>query len=125
LGTGFLTGTIAADSNFDSATDLRATFPRFRPEAMKANQVVVDLLRQIAARKNATPAQMALAWLLAKKPWIVPIPGMNKTAHLDENLSAVDITLTNDNLRDIDSAFSGITVRGARLSPEHMALLDR
>jgi aryl-alcohol dehydrogenase-like predicted oxidoreductase len=124
LGTGFLTGKVAADSKFDSATDLRATFPRFTPEAMKANQAIVETLRQIAVRKNATPAQLALGWLLAQKPWIVPIPGMNKPEHLDENLRAADIELTPDDLREIDNTFSKLTVQGGRLSSEHMALID-
>ena len=110
---------------FDSITDLRATFPRFTPEARKANQAVVDLLSDIARRKNSTPAQIALAWLLAQKPWIVPIPGTRKLERLDENLGAVEIELTSDDLREIDSAFVKITVQGARLSDDHMKLIDR
>jgi aryl-alcohol dehydrogenase-like predicted oxidoreductase len=110
---------------FDSNTDLRATFPRFTPEARKANRAVVDLLRRFAERKNATPAQINLAWLLAQKPWIVPIPGTRKLAHLEENLGAAEIELTSADLREIESAFAKITVQGARLSEEHMQLIDR
>ncbi len=125
LGQGFLTGKINATTTFDSSTDLRATFPRFTQEARKANQAVVDLLRKIAERKKATPAQIALAWLLAQKPWIVPIPGTRKLEHLEENIGAAEIELTSDDLREIDRAFSKITVQGARLSEEHMKLIDR
>jgi aryl-alcohol dehydrogenase-like predicted oxidoreductase len=110
---------------FDSVSDLRATFPRFTPEARKANWPVVDLLASIAAKKKATPAQIALAWLLAQKPWIVPIPGTRKLEHLKENLGAVNVQLTPDDLREVESGFSQVTVHGARLSPEHMALIDR
>lgn len=124
LGTGFLTGTLKADTTFDSATDLRATFPRFTPQAMRANMAVVDMLRHLGAHKNATPAQMALAWLLARKPFIVPIPGMNAIAHLDENLGAAGVHLSTDDLAQIDGAFAQLAVLGQRLPPEHMALLD-
>ncbi len=124
LGQGFLTGTIDATTTLDSSSDLRATFPRFSPEARKANLAVVDLLNNIAGRKNSTPAQIALAWLLAQKPWIVPIPGTRNLKHLDENLRAAEIELTSDDLRAIDSAASKITVQGARLSEEHMKLID-
>jgi aryl-alcohol dehydrogenase-like predicted oxidoreductase len=125
LGQGFLTGKVNAAMTFDSAADLRATFPRFTPEAMKANQPVLDLLGSIAARKNVTPAQIALAWLLAQKPWIVPIPGTRKLARLDENLGAPNVTLTSDDLREIESVFSKIKVQGARLSEAHMSLIDK
>jgi len=125
LGQGFLTGKVAAPMTFDSNTDLRATFPRFTPEARTANMAVVDLLKEIARRKKATPAQIALAWLLAQKPWIVPIPGTRKLERLEENLGAVEVTLTSADLREIDSAFSKITVQGARLSEDHMKLIDR
>jgi aryl-alcohol dehydrogenase-like predicted oxidoreductase len=125
LGQGFLTGKIDANTTFDSSSDLRATFPRFTPEARKANLAVVDLLRDIARRKNSTPAQIALAWLLAQKPWSVPIPGTRKLDRLDENIGAVEVELTSSDLREIDSAFSKITVQGARLSEEHMELIDR
>lgn len=118
LGRGFLTGKIDANATFDSS-DFRNTLPRFTPEARKANQALVDLLGQIARRKNATPAQLALAWLLAQKPWIVPIPGTRKLERLDENIGAVAIELNDDDLREIDSAASEITVQGARY-PEEM-----
>jgi aryl-alcohol dehydrogenase-like predicted oxidoreductase len=124
LGQGFLTGTVDATLVFDS-TDLRRTFPRFTPENRKANRSVADLLSDVAARKEATSAQIALAWLLAQKPWIVPIPGTTKLEHLEENLRALEIELTPADLREIESAFSKIRVQGARLSEEHMALIDR
>ena len=113
LGRGFLTGKIDENTTFDS-TDFRNIVPRFTPEARKANQVLVDLVRTIAERKNATPAQIALAWLLAQKPWIVPIPGTTKLHRLEENIAAVDIELTPDDLREINEATSKITVQGAR-----------
>ncbi len=125
LGQGFLTGKVDATTTFDSNFDLRAVFPRFTPEARKANQPVVELLSKIARRKKATSAQIALAWLLAQKPWIVPIPGTRNLEHLDENLGAADIELTADDLGEIDSAFSKITVQGTRLPEEHMKLIDR
>jgi aryl-alcohol dehydrogenase-like predicted oxidoreductase len=123
LGLGFLTGKIDATTSFVKS-DFRATFPRFSGEARKANQTLVDLLRTIAKRKKATPAQIELAWLLAQKPWIVPIPGTTKLKHLDENLGALAVELTSDDLREIDSASSKITVQGARLPEEHMNLID-
>ena len=119
LGKGFLTGKIDENTSFDSS-DFRNIVPRFTPEARKANQALVDLFRQIAERKKATPAQIALAWLLAQKPWIVPIPGTTKLHRLDENLGAVEIELTPADLRDIDAAASKITVQGARY-PERLA----
>jgi aryl-alcohol dehydrogenase-like predicted oxidoreductase len=125
LGQGFLAGKVDATMTFDSNSDLRATFPRFTPEARKANMAVVDLLKEIARRKKATPAQIALAWLLAQKSWIVPIPGTRKLERLEENLGAAEIKLTSADLREIESAFSKITVHGARLSEDHMKLLDR
>src|ERR1700704_5836925 len=118
LGKGFLTGKIDESTTFDSS-DFRSTLPRFTPEALKANQALIDLLGQIAQRKKATPAQIALAWLLSQKPWIVPIPGTTKLARLDENIGAVAIKLTSDDLREIDSAASKITVQGDRY-PEHL-----
>jgi len=118
LGRGFLTGKMNENTAFDSS-DLRNTLPRFTPEARKANRVLVDLLGEIAKRKNATPAQIALAWLLAQKPWIVPIPGTTKLNRLEENVGAVEIDLTRDDLREIDSAASQIEVQGARY-PEHL-----
>jgi len=119
LGKGFLTGAISETTTFDS-TDFRNVVPRFTPEARKANQAVVDLLRQIGERKGATPAQIALAWLLAQKPWIVPIPGTTKLARLDENIDAVSVELSAEDLRDIDRAAAAITVQGDRY-PEHLA----
>ena len=118
LGRGFLTGKIDENTMFDS-TDFRNIVPRFTPEARKANQALVDWLGRVAQRKKATPAQIALAWLLAQKPWIVPIPGTTKLSRLDENLEAAEIELTADDLREIDSAASKITVHGARY-PEHL-----
>ena len=113
LGKGFLTGKIDENTTFDKS-DFRNIVPRFTPEARKANQALVDLLRQIAEGKNATPAQIALAWLLARKPWIVPIPGTTKLHRLEENISAVEVELTADDLREIDRAASQIDVQGAR-----------
>jgi len=113
LGRGFLTGALNAETKLDSS-DFRSTLPRFAPEAMKANQVLVDLLARIAQRKQATPAQIALAWLLAQKSWIVPIPGTTKLHRLEENLGAVAIELTPDDLHDIDAAAEEITIQGAR-----------
>ncbi len=113
LGKGFLTGKMDEKTTFDSS-DFRSILPRFTPEALKANQALVDLLGKIAERKKATPAQIALVWLLAQKPWIVPIPGTTKLHRLDENIGAVAVQLTPDDLREIDSAASKITVQGAR-----------
>jgi len=118
LGRGFLTGKVNENTTFESS-DLRNTLPRFTPDARKANQALVDLLGEIAKRKKATPAQIALAWLLAQKPWIVPIPGTTKLKRLEENIGAASIELTRDDLREIDSAASEIKVRGARY-PEHL-----
>ncbi len=118
LGKGFLTGKMDENTKFGSS-DFRSTLPRFTPEALKANQAVVDLLGRIAQQKGATPAQIALAWLLAQKPWIVPIPGTTKLSRLDENIGSVAIKLTSDDLREIDSAASTITVEGDRY-PEHL-----
>jgi len=118
LGKGFLTGAIKESATFDSS-DFRSTLPRFTPEALKANQALVDLLGKIGEWKKATPAQIALAWLLAQKPWIVPIPGTTKLSRLDENIGAIAIELTPDDLREIDSAASRITVQGDRY-PEHL-----
>jgi aryl-alcohol dehydrogenase-like predicted oxidoreductase len=113
LGKGFLTGKIDENAKFDS-TDFRSTLPRFTPEALKANQALIDLLASIGARKKATPAQIALAWLLAQKPWIAPIPGTTKLHRLDENIGALSVELTAEDLGDIDRAASEITVQGAR-----------
>ncbi len=118
LGKGFLTGKINEDATFESS-DLRHRLPRFTPEALKANQALIDLLGRIAEYKDATPAQIALAWLLAQKPWIVPIPGTTKQKRLEENIRAIAVELTSDDLREIESALSKITVQGARY-PEDM-----
>jgi aryl-alcohol dehydrogenase-like predicted oxidoreductase len=113
LGKGFLTGKIDESRTFDKA-DIRSTIPRFTPEARKANQALVDLLGRIAAQKKATPAQIALAWLLAQKPWIAPIPGTTKLHRLEENIGSVEVELTAGDLREIDSAASKISIEGAR-----------
>jgi aryl-alcohol dehydrogenase-like predicted oxidoreductase len=118
LGKGFLTGKIDESAKFES-TDIRSSIPRFAPEAMKANQALVDLLGRIAAERGATPAQIALAWLLAQKPWMVPIPGTTKLHRLDENLGAVSLEFSADDLREIDDAAAKITVQGERY-PEHL-----
>jgi aryl-alcohol dehydrogenase-like predicted oxidoreductase len=124
LGKGFLTGKISAATSFDSS-DIRSTIPRFTPEARKANLALVDLLGRIAAQLNATPAQVALAWLLAQKPWIVPIPGTRRVERLDENLAAAAVELTADDLGEIEGAAAQIQVQGARY-PEHLQrLIDR
>jgi aryl-alcohol dehydrogenase-like predicted oxidoreductase len=113
LGKGFLTGKMNENTTFDSS-DFRSTLPRFTPEALKANQALIELLGSIAQRKKATPAQIALAWLLAQKPWIVPIPGTTKLNRLEENIGAAAVELSSDDLRDIATAASKITVQGAR-----------
>jgi len=118
LGRGFLTGKMDEKTTFESS-DFRSGLPRFTPEALKANQALIDLLERIAARKKAAPAQIALAWLLAQKPWIVPIPGTTKLHRLDENIGAMAVELTPGDLRDIDSAASQVTVQGARY-PERL-----
>jgi len=124
LGAGFLTGKMSVTTKFDPS-DFRAISPRFTPEAMKANQALVDLLGQIAERKRATSAQIALAWLLAQKPWIVPIPGTRKLSRLDENLGAADVELTSGDLREIAVAASQITIKGARLPEAVLKLTGR
>jgi aryl-alcohol dehydrogenase-like predicted oxidoreductase len=121
LGKGFLTGKIDERTTFDSA-DIRTAIPRFTPEARSANQALVELLDRIAARKHATPAQIALAWLLAQKPWIVPIPGTRRLERLEENIGAVDVDLSSDDLREIEDAAAQISVQGARY-PEHLERL--
>ena len=118
LGRGFLTGKMNADTKF-TAGDFRITLPRFAPDALKVNQVVVDLLAKIAAEKQATPAQTALAWLLAQKPWIVPIPGTTKLERLEENIGSVDVELSAEDLKNIDEAVSKIEIQGNRY-PEQM-----
>jgi aryl-alcohol dehydrogenase-like predicted oxidoreductase len=124
LGRGFLTGAIGGDAKFDSG-DFRNSSPRFAPEALKANQALVDRIGQIAAAKRATPAQIALAWLLAQKPWIVPIPGTTKLHRLEENIGAADVELTRDDLREIESELSNVEVRGERYPPQMAELVGR
>ncbi len=124
LGKGFLTGKIDEATTFDRS-DFRNTVPRFAPENRKANQAVVDLVKRVAARKRATPAQIALAWVLAQKPWIVPIPGTTKPHRLEENLGAAAIELTPDDLREIGNGAAQITVRGARYSENAQRWIDR
>jgi aryl-alcohol dehydrogenase-like predicted oxidoreductase len=124
LGKGFLTGKIDEATTF-APSDFRNTVPRFNPENRKANQAIVELVKRIATEKNATPAQIALAWLLAQKPWIVPIPGTTKLHRLDENLGALDVTLTAAELREIDQASSQMTIQGARYSEGAQKMIDR
>jgi aryl-alcohol dehydrogenase-like predicted oxidoreductase len=124
LGKGFLTGKINETTTFDS-NDFRNTVPRFSPEARKANQALVDLIGKFAEQKNATPAQIALAWVLAQKPWIVPIPGTTKLHRLEENIGAVDVEFAPDDLREIDTATSQIDVLGARYSETSQKLVNR
>ena len=121
LGKGFLTGKIDMATPFDP-TDLRSRIPRFEPEARQANQALVDLLRMVAERKGATPAQIALAWLLAKKPWIVPIPGMRKLERLEENLASLSVSLTPEDFQEIDGASARFRVQGARYPEEILKL---
>jgi aryl-alcohol dehydrogenase-like predicted oxidoreductase len=124
LGAGFLTGKIDAKTELGPG-DFRSYSPRFTPEARSANVALVDLLKKVAARKQATPAQIALAWLLAQKPWIVPIPGTTKLARLEENLGAADVTLTSDDLRKINEAAAKIQIQGARLPEAVLAQTGR
>jgi aryl-alcohol dehydrogenase-like predicted oxidoreductase len=126
LGAGFLTGAVTPRTVFDSKTDIRATydFPRFTPEARSANRPIVDLLERVGWNHQATPAQVALAWLLARKPWIVPIPGTTKLDHLEENLGAVSIQLTKADVAEIEEGFAKIGAQGERLPPEVLALSD-
>ena len=124
VGLGYLTGKIDARARFDPQTDLRSRFPRFTPEALAANMPVVDLMRRFAAKKDATPAQIALAWLLAHKPFIVPIPGTRNIDHLTENLGALNVALTPADLQEIDSDFSKITVHGERMDEANMRIVE-
>ena len=124
LGRGFLTGTIDQDRTFES-DDIRSSLPRFTPEAREANQALVGLLRSIGERKDATPAQIALAWLLAQKPWIVPIPGTTKRHRLEENIGSAEIELTPEDLAELDRAASEIRVEGARYPENLERLIDR
>ncbi len=125
VGMGYLTGRIDARTKLDPKTDLRSGFDRFSPANLAANQPIVDLLKRFAAKKDATPSQIALAWLLAQKPWIVPIPGTRSPNHLKENLQAVDVQLTAADLREIDTALSSITVHGGRMNEEQMRVVDQ
>jgi aryl-alcohol dehydrogenase-like predicted oxidoreductase len=122
---GYLTGKIDARTKLDPKTDLRSEFERFSPENLEANMPVVDLLRRFAEKKSATPAQIALAWLLAQKPWIVPIPGTRNIDHLNENLAAINVQLTLADLREIETAFSKIKVHGGRMSEKYMRQVDQ
>jgi aryl-alcohol dehydrogenase-like predicted oxidoreductase len=124
LGRGFLTGKIDASTSFDSS-DFRSTVPRFSPENLKANQTIVNLVARIAEKKQATPAQISLAWLLAQKPWIAPIPGTTKQHRLEENLGAAEIQLTPDDLLEIEELTSQITIHGARYSESSQKMIDR
>jgi aryl-alcohol dehydrogenase-like predicted oxidoreductase len=124
LGQGYLTGKVSDDTRFGD-TDLRSTFPRFAPEALKANRAFLALISKVADRKGATLAQIALAWLLAKKPWIVPIPGTRSIARLDENLGAATVALTAEDMRELDAALAHAPVRQPRLSEAHMSFIER
>ncbi|WP_136513140.1 aldo/keto reductase [Geomonas edaphica] len=124
LGTGFLTGAITPDTKFDSATDLRASFPRFTQEALKANMPLVEMLNDIARSKGASTVQIALAWLLAQKPFIVPIPGMDKLEYIEDNIKSVDLALTAADLKEIEERLAGISIQGDRLSKELLSLSE-
>jgi aryl-alcohol dehydrogenase-like predicted oxidoreductase len=124
VGMGYLTGKIDADTRLDPQSDLRSGFDRFRPENLAANRPIIDLLARVAKEKNATPAQVALAWLLAQKPWIVPIPGTRNPDHLRENLRAVDVVLSPADLREIDGLFAKIKVHGGRMNAMQMRMVD-
>lgn len=125
LGMGYLPGTMDAHMKFDPKTDLRSGFDRFSPENLAANRPFVDVLKRFAEEKNATPARIALAWFLAQKPWIVPIPGTRNMDHLHENLGATNVQLTSADLRDLETAVSGITVHGGRMNQEQMRVVDQ
>jgi aryl-alcohol dehydrogenase-like predicted oxidoreductase len=125
VGQGFLTGKIDRSTKFDTKADMRSTFPRFSAEAITANKPVIDILQKIAEKKEATPAQIALAWVMAQKPWIVPIPGTRSLDHLSENVGAVDVALTSDDLREIDASLSAINVQGGRMNKEQMEQVDQ
>jgi aryl-alcohol dehydrogenase-like predicted oxidoreductase len=124
LGQGFLTGKITKDMKFNDPNDLRKDFPHFTPEALEANFKIVDFLKDMAARENITPAQIALAWILAQRPWIVPIPGVTKIEHLDDNMPASEVVLTDSDLREIDEAFAAIDIQGAALPDALDAAID-
>nr|WP_302466935.1 aldo/keto reductase [Geomonas subterranea] len=124
LGTGFLTGAITPDTEFDSATDLRATFPRFTREAMKANMPLVEMLNDIARGKGVSTVQIALAWLLAQKPFIVPIPGMDKLEYIEDNIKSASLELTPTDLQEIERRLAVIAIQGDRLSKELLSLSE-
>jgi aryl-alcohol dehydrogenase-like predicted oxidoreductase len=124
IGMGYLTGKIDSKTKFDPKQDLRSGFERFSPESIAANMAVVDLLKRVAAKKNATPAQIALAWLLAQKPWIVPIPGTRNENHLTENTDAITIRLTPADLREINAVFSKLMVKGGRMNEMQREQID-
>lgn len=124
VGMGYLTGKMDESTNFDTNSDLRSQFERFSPENLAANRSIIDLLNQFAEKENATPAQIALAWLLAQKPWIVPIPGTRKINHLNENLEAINVQLTPADLHEMESTFSAIRVQGGRMNEEQMKVVD-
>jgi aryl-alcohol dehydrogenase-like predicted oxidoreductase len=125
VGQGFLTAKIDRNATFDPKADMRSNFPRFTGEAITANQPVIDLLKELAEKKGATPAQIALAWVMVQKPWIVPIPGTRSLDHLSENVGAVNVALTSDDLREIGAALSAITVKGGRMNKEQMEQVDQ
>ena len=125
VGQGFLTAKIDRNVTFDPNADMRSAFPRFTAEAIIANQPVIDLLKKLAEKKGATPAQIALAWVMAQKPWIVPIPGTRSLDHLSENVGAVNVALTSDDLSEIGAALSTITVKGGRMNKEQMEQVDQ
>jgi aryl-alcohol dehydrogenase-like predicted oxidoreductase len=125
VGMGYLTGRMDANTKLDPKTDFRTSFDRFSPENLAANQPIIDFLKSFAAKKAATPSQIALAWLLAQKPWIVPIPGTRNSDHLNENLGALNVRLTPEDLREIDTALSAITVQGGRMNAMQMELVDQ
>jgi aryl-alcohol dehydrogenase-like predicted oxidoreductase len=124
LGTGFLTGAISPEDTFDPATDLRAVFPRFTKEAMTANMPLVTMLKNIAERKGVSTVQIALAWLLAQKPFIVPIPGMDKIEYIEDNIKSADVLLTNDDLSEIENGLSKINIKGERLNKDLLNLSE-
>jgi aryl-alcohol dehydrogenase-like predicted oxidoreductase len=124
IGMGYLTGRMDANTKFDAKTDLRSGFDRFSPENLAANMPVVDLLKRFAEQKNGTPSQIALAWLMAQKPWIVSIPGTRNMDHLNENLGAINVQLTAADLNEIETAFAGITVHGGRMNEMQMKVVE-
>ena len=124
LGTGFLTGTITPDTTYDSKTDLRASFPRFTREALKANMPLVEMLSDIAGRKGVSTVQIALAWLLAQKPFIVPIPGMDKLEYIEDNIKSVNLSISSEELQEIEDRLANIAIKGDRLSKDLLSLSE-